>query len=161
MVFVINTFICLFGLNQMEKEALLEMSDTILEVERKQYAKLLALERKEIENQKQVSDTWVKYIYLLLEQTMSHCQQQNILFHNMDEFQQTILLRQIANSLRKRCGLPEFEVVYDPLDASLIVDKLSKEQIGVDVGITKPIDEIVERLNGKYKDTLKSITVRP
>ena len=64
------------------------MADTLLDVNRVQYSKLLALERKEILNQKEISDSWVKYVFLLLEMTMQHCQDKNILFHNLDEFQQ-------------------------------------------------------------------------
>jgi hypothetical protein len=41
-----------------------------VELNRKQYQKLLALERKEMQHQKEISDTWVKYIYLLLESTL-------------------------------------------------------------------------------------------
>ena len=68
------------------------MADTLLDVNRVQYSKLLALERKEILNQKEISDSWVKYIFLLLEVTMERCQDKNILFHNLDQFQQVMLL---------------------------------------------------------------------
>ena len=61
-----------------------------------QYSKLLALERKEMLNQKEISDNWVKYIFLLLEETMQHCERNNILFSNLDEFQQVYLVTLFA-----------------------------------------------------------------
>lgn len=66
------------------------MADTLLDVNRVQYAKLLALERKEMANQKEISDCWVRYIFLLLETAMVHCQAGGILFSNLDEFQQVL-----------------------------------------------------------------------
>jgi hypothetical protein len=63
------------------------------DVNRKQYAKLMSLERKEIVNQKEISETWVKFIYLLIETTLSHCKETDKLFHNLDEYSQTLLLR--------------------------------------------------------------------
>lgn len=68
------------------------MADTLLDVNRVQYSKLLALERKEMLNQKEISDSWVKYVFLLLEVTMQHCQDKNILFNNLDEFQQVSMV---------------------------------------------------------------------
>ena len=111
------------------------------DLNRKQYSKLLALERKEMlvhfmrsialysiykilfvyflfynipfniflalfhcsfrdtmlssQNQKEISDTWVKYIYLLLEVTLAKCGQEGVLFHNEDEFSQTLILRKV------------------------------------------------------------------
>jgi hypothetical protein len=63
------------------------------DVNRKQYAKLMSLERKEILNQKEISETWVKFIYLLIETTLSYCKENDKLFHNLDEYSQTLLLR--------------------------------------------------------------------
>lgn len=135
------------------------MVDQVAELERKQYAKLLNLEKKEISNQKVISDTWVRYIYLLLEVTMDKCTEEKVLFHNLDEFQQTILLRKVANELRFKCRLPPYEVIYDPLDASEIVERLSVDPFGVDYGLTLSIEEVVKLLNDKYEDTLKSVSV--
>ena len=90
-----------------EKELLY---NTIIDVNRKQYAKLMTLERKEMINQKEISDTWVKFVFLLLESTLQHCQENEKLFHNMDEYAQTLLLRQQANMLRSQCNLPSYEV---------------------------------------------------
>ena len=53
-----------------------------------------------MQSQKEMSDNWVKYIYLLIESTLEHCMNNNILFHNLDEYSQTLLLRQEANKLR-------------------------------------------------------------
>ena len=64
------------------------MASAVMDVPRMQYGKLLALERKEMQNQKDISDCWVRFIYLLLETTMRRCAQENILFSNLDEFQQ-------------------------------------------------------------------------
>ena len=74
-------------------------------------------------NQKAISDTWIKYVYLVLESTMKRCEQDDILFFNLDQFAQTMLLREVANELRAQQNLPAFDVVYDPLDAEVIVEK--------------------------------------
>lgn len=140
--------------------------DTFEDQNRKQYSKLLALERREMQNQKEISDTWVKYIYLLLEVTMAHCNQNNILFHNEDAFSQTLLLRQKANDLRALCKLPAYEVVYDPLDASAIVDYLTNDEsisaassvLGVTIDVPlNDVDQVLATLNAKHNKLLKSI----
>lgn len=134
--------------------------EKLVDVNRKQYSKLLALERKEMMNQKQLSDTWVKYVYLLLEYTLEQCQKKDILFYNWDEFGQTMLLRASANELRKLVNIPEYEIIYDPLDAAVIVEKLSDdENIGVKFGINKSGDDVVTLLNSKYASVLKSVSV--
>ena len=133
---------------------------------RKQYAKLIALERNEMQNQKEISDTWVKYIYLLLEITMAHCRNENILFHNEDTFSQTLLLRKKANELRGLCGLPSYEVVYDPLDACAIVNFLTNEKsikpqslvLGVPIDLSlDDVDQILALLNAKHGKVLRII----
>lgn len=139
---------------EMERKSVL---DRIVDSNRKQYSKLLAFERKEMQNQKDISDTWVKYIYLLLEVTMAKCKADDTLFHNLDEFSQTLLLRQQANKLRDECGLPNYEVVYDPLDASVIVNAYSKKPLGMELGIDKPAEVVIESLNSKYGKTIKSV----
>eukprot|EP01036_Dinobryon_divergens_P027893 gene27893-36747_t len=144
-----------------EKDLELKMADTLLDVNRVQYSKLLALERKEILNQKEISDSWVKYIFLLLEVTMERCQDKNILFHNLDEFQQTLLLRSIANDLRKTSGLMPFDVIYDSFDASEIVSfVLSQEgedSLAQKFGLQRPAEEIHAVLEAKYGEALKNI----
>mmetsp|Transcript_27785 Transcript_27785/g.46674 ORF Transcript_27785/g.46674 Transcript_27785/m.46674 type:complete len:629 (+) Transcript_27785:86-1972(+) len=141
----------------LEKQANQLMVDKLMEVERKQYSKLLALERREMQTQQQISDTWVKYIYLLMEQTMDHCKKEGVLFHNMDEFQQSLLLRNKANELRSMCSLPPYEVVYDPLDAAEIVSRLAEMPLGLEVGLTNPIEDTMKELDSKYGATLKSV----
>jgi hypothetical protein len=131
----------------------------LIDINRKQYAKLLSLEKKELAAQKQISDTWVKYVYLLLEYTLAHCQEKNILFYNLDEFGQTMLLRSTANELRKMVSIPEYEVVYDPMDATTIVEKLATRDIGKKYGIDQPVDEVIKTLNTKYASVLKSVSV--
>lgn len=131
----------------------------LIDVNRKQYSKLLALERKELALQKQQSDTWVKYVYLLLEYTMTQCQEKNVLFYNLDEFGQTMVLRNAANDLRKLVKLPEYEVIYDPLDASVIVEKLANEDIGRRYNLNKEANELLVSLNDKYGELLKSVAV--
>ena len=101
-----------------EKELLY---NTIIDVNRKQYAKLMTLERKEMINQKEISDTWVKFVFLLLESTLQHCQENEKLFHNMDEYAQTLLLRQQANMLRSQCNLPSYEVGNYHLSIRLLI----------------------------------------
>jgi len=133
--------------------------DKFVDVNRKQLAKLQALERKEMQSQKEMSDIWVKYVYLLIEVTLEKCQIDNILFHNLDEYAQTLLLREQANNLRAQCGLPFYAVIYDPLDASVIVSKMATEEIGVKLGLNNEDSEIVVKaLNSKYGHMLKSIT---
>ena len=119
-----------------------------------------------MQNQKDISDTWVKYIYVLLEVTMAYCKKENILFHNEGTFSQTLLLRKNANELRKLCGLPSFEVVYDPLDANTIVQFLTGpnshnsvstiQGVPVDI-VSQEVDQILALLNEKYGKLLKNI----
>ena len=145
--------------NDADKEATQRMMDQIVEVNRKQYAKLLSLERKEMQNQKEISDTWVKYIYLLIETTLEHCKETGKLFHNIDEYAQTLLLRQQANELRQQCNLPPYDVIYDPLDASVIVTKLSDTPMGLRLGLaTRSGDEVGAELTAKHGQTLKSVS---
>ena len=144
-----------FAKEDSERQAVL---DRIVDSNRKQYSKLLALEKKELQSQKEISDTWVKYIYTLLEVTMDTCKKDSVLFHNLDEYSQTIMLRGVANGLRKQCNLPPYEVIYDPLDASAIVGQLSNEKQGIELGLQEPIDDIVKKLNTKYGSLLKSIS---
>lgn len=135
------------------------MVDKVAEVERNTFTKLLALERKEMENQKKISDTWVKYIYMVLELTMKRCTEEDTLFHNLDEFQQTLLLRSAANDLRRRCGLPHYEVVYDPLDAATIVPQMEESPFGVEIGLNNSVDDIINTMNSKYGSLLKNVAV--
>jgi hypothetical protein len=138
------------------------MVDKLFDANRVQYSKLLALERKEMMNQKEISDTWVKYIYLLLEYTMKHSKENNILFHNLDEYQQTLVLRSRANELRKYCNLPAYEVIYDPLDASIIVNNISNSVSENDpifsiLSPSRTAEEVSIELEIKYGDALKNI----
>jgi len=133
------------------KRAKENMLAQMVEVNRKQYSKLLALERKEMENQRIISDTWVKYIYLLIESTLKKCDKDGLLFHNMDEFGQTMALRKMANELRSQCGLSPYDVIYDPLDASSIVAKMEKS-----AGLEN-IDDIIEQLNSKHGKLLENV----
>jgi len=127
------------------------------DVNRKQYAKLMSLERKEIVNQKEISETWVKFIYLLIETTLSHCKETDKLFHNLDEYSQTLLLRSQANLLRAQCNLPAYEVIYDPLDASVIVSKLGGGALGQQLGFSRSGDEIGTELDAKHGQSMKNI----
>ena len=113
-------------------------------------------------DQKDISDTWVKYIYVLLEVTMFYCRKENILFHNEDTFSQTLLLRKKANELRTLCGLPPYEVVYDPVDAVAIVHYLTDQKSNGVLGVPMDVplnefDKILTVLDEKYGKILKSI----
>ena len=142
-----------------DKAATQRMMDQLVEINRKQYSKLLSLERKEMQNQKEISDTWVKYIYLLLETTLEHCKETGKLFHNIDEYAQTLLLRQQANNLRQQCSLPPYDVIYDPLDASVIVAKLSHSPLGERLGLSyRSGDEVGAELTTKHGNTLKTVS---
>ena len=136
-----------------EKASKQLLVDRLVDVNRKQYSKLLALERKEMSNQKAVSDTWIKYVYLVLESTMKRCEQDDTLFFNLDQFAQTMLLREVANELRAEQNLPAYDVVYDPLDAEIIVENYK----GNVVDLSAPIDTLMETLTDKYGETLKSV----
>ena len=129
----------------------------MVDVNRKQYSKLLALERKEMANQKVISDTWVKYIYLLVESTLRTCEQDGVLFNNLNEFAQTMALRNQANTLRAECGLPAYDVVYDPLDASVIVEKMEKSPLGQELGLQGG-EGVMAALSAKHQDMLLSVT---
>lgn len=136
-----------------EKRSKEELLDRLVDVNRKQYAKLMALERKELENQKNISDVWVKYIYMLLESTLASCKSKGVLFHNMDDFAQTMLLREQANALRAQCSLPPYDVVYDPLDAAVIVAKLGNSF----EGMLPTSEEMYPLLESKHGNTLKNV----
>jgi hypothetical protein len=141
---------------QLEKTAASLLFDRLAEAEKIQYTKLYNLEVREISTQKEISDTWVRFIYLLLETTMAHCKETGLLFHNLDEFQQSLLLRAKANDLRAMCGIPAYDVVYDPLDASAIVKQLTDMPIGLASGLTEPSDQLVAQLNIKYGKLLSN-----
>ena len=100
---------------------------------------------------------------------MHHCKENNILFHNEDQFSQTLLLRKMANELRSLCNLPSYDVVYDPLDASAIVSNLASGESSVlkssILGATfdiplNDVDQVLPSLNSKYGKLLKSIPVK-
>lgn len=143
----------------MELRSQQDFLDKYVDATRRQYAKLLNMERKELQTQKEMSDTWVKYIYLLLESTMKHCASAGTLFYNMDEFGQTMLLREQSNSLRKQCNIAPYEVIYDPLDASVIVPAMISQPLGVQLGLDRPADDLLPVLEEKYGKLLKSVPV--
>ena len=138
-----------------EKRSKQVLLDKLVEANRKQYSKLIALERKELQNQKEISDVWVRYIFMLLESTIEDCNSRGILFHNQDEFAQTMLLRSQANALREKCNLPPYDVVYDPLDASVIVARLGKTF----PGMLDSADEMAALLESKHGNTLINVPV--
>ena len=133
--------------------------DGVVEAERKQFAKLLALEHKELRNQKQMSDAWIKYIYLLLNITMDQCKRNDILFSDLDEFQQTLLLRSSANELRAMCNIPAYSAIYDPLDAAQIVARQSTQPMGKQFRLNDPAEEVAQRLHTSFSGPLKSVAV--
>lgn len=141
-----------------EKRTKDELLDTFIDANRKQMAKLESLERKEMANQKEMSDIWVKYVYLLIESTLEQCVTENILFHNLDEYAQTLLLRKTANQLRSDCNLPDYPVVYDHIDATVIVKQLATSPLGVKLNLTSEDSEkIAKDLYTKHGNMLKSI----
>jgi hypothetical protein len=137
-----------------EKQSMLAK---MVDVNRKQYSKLLALERKEMANQKVISDIWVKYIYLLIESTLRTCERDGVLFNNLDGFAQTLTLRKQANALRAECGLPAYDVVYDPLDASAIVEKMVESPLGQELGLQDG-GGVMAALSAKHHDMLLNVT---
>lgn len=146
---------------ELEKRANQEARDKALELQQQQYSRLLAIEKKEILSQQQISDVWVKYLYLLLGQVMEDCATKDILFHNLDEFQQTLQLREKANQLRAQCRLPKYDVVYDPLDAQHIVATLSQDAaVAEKFLLNKPADTVYPLLQEKYGRLLKNVAVR-
>ena len=78
--------------------------------------------------------------------------------YNVDEYAQTLLLRQQANALRAECQLPPYEVIYDPLDASVVVAKLAVSPLGQQLGLSRTGDEVAAELTAKHGNTLKTIT---
>lgn len=135
-----------------EKRSRQELLDRLVDVNRKQYSKLLALERKELQSQKEISEVWVKYIYMLLETTVEDCKTKGMLFYNMDEFAQTMQLRAQANELRAKCNLPPYDVVYDPLDAAVIVARLADTFPGL-----ADSEDNYALLESKHGNSLKNI----
>ena len=162
--------------------------------------------------QKEISNTWIRYIYLLLEAAIRDCQANDTLFYNLDgqlkclvyisntmlyyilllyvnsicgiiyyalsffyillffiydimcaacaEFGQTILLREQANKLRAACSIEPYEVIYDPLDASVIVPYWTTQPLGKELGLDRPAEELLPVLEEKYGKLLKSVPVR-
>jgi hypothetical protein len=141
---------------QREEETKRMVREKMSDVKRQQYAKLLSLERAEMENQKEISDIWVKYIFLLIETTLLRCEEEGLLFHNMDEFAQTMLLRKRANELREACGLSPYDVVYDPLDASVIVKQMQAEPIGKELGLDDAAS-VANLLNQRHESLLQNV----
>lgn len=136
------------------------MTDQVAELERKQYAKLLALERREMLNQKQISDTWVRYIYALLEVTCAHCAGDKVRFEDLGVPQQSLLLRAKANELRARFHLPPYEAIYDPLDASAIVQQLTADPVlREELQFGDTTEEVAQRLSAKYNVLLDTVPV--
>jgi hypothetical protein len=146
---------------QLRKNAILLQADHVVELERQQYAKLLSLERRELQDQKRMSDTWVRYIYLLLERTLAHCASESVPFHTLDEVRQTLILRTVANELRAHCHLPSFDAVYDPLDAAEIVRQLTRPGAASSEQPhqTESAEEVGVRLQEKYGDLLQTVPV--
>lgn len=136
-----------------------QLLDEYTEGSRRQFSRLLNMERRELQSQKEVSDAWVKYIYLLLEVTMERCKKEDTLFYNLDEFGQTMLLREEANKLRAQSGIAPYEVIYDPLDAAEIVRKFTSLPIGESLGLSKPAEKLSVELDTKYGKLLKSVPV--
>lgn len=140
-----------------------EFFEKYVDASRRQYAKLLNLERKELQNQKQISDTWIKYIYLLLQRTTRQCMDDGVSFERLDAVSQTLLLRQEANKLRALCSLPAYDAVYDPLDASAIVaavfTQLARTDGEVDGGedALRTAESVLLKLNEKYGHLLESV----
>jgi hypothetical protein len=130
--------------------------DEVAELERKQFAKLLALERKQLLHQKHVSDTWVRYLYLLLEHTMAHCTQGKVDFRSLGGPEQARLLRDAANDLRARCGLPSCDVVCEPADAELIVSRLAAQDPATNM---PPVEALAVKLQDQYGSLLQTVPV--
>ena len=76
------------------------------------------------------------------------------------EFGQTILLREQANKLRAACSIEPYEVIYDPLDASVIVPYWTTQPLGKELGLDRPAEELLPVLEEKYGKLLKSVPVR-
>lgn len=91
---------------------------------------------------------------------MSYCEENQILFYNMDEYEQTKVLRTVANELRRMVKLPEYPVIYDPLDASYIINNLPADSIYYQkYNLNRNADDISIILNEKYGNLLKSLPV--
>jgi hypothetical protein len=130
--------------------------DEVAELERKQFAKLLALERKQLLHQKHVSDTWVRYLYLLLEHTNAHCAREQVDFRSLSGPEQSKMLQDAANSLRAKCGLPSCDVVCEPADAELIVSRLAAQDPATNMS---PVEALAVKLQDKYGSLLQTVPV--
>jgi hypothetical protein len=130
--------------------------DEVAELERKQFAKLLALERKQLLHQKHVSDTWVRYLYLLLEHTNTHCAREQVDFRSLSGPEQSKILQDAANGLRARCGLPSCDVVCEPADAELIVSRLAAQDPAKNMS---PVEALAVKLQDKYGSLLQTVPV--
>jgi len=125
---------------------------------RHQYSKLLALETKELRTQQALSETWLKYIYLLLETASRASREEGKELSELDSFAQIRALRSAANLLRSRVGLSQYPVIYDPLDAEAIVKRIEEEDIdhmASDLQLTV-IDLVSEQLEARYGALLVS-----
>ena len=148
-------------MTQIAKRTTGQLLDKLVSSNRMQLNRLETLERQEMKSQKEVSDTWVKYMYLLIEYTLARCRGEDVLLHNLDEFEQTLTFRKCANELREQCGIPPYSVVYDPLDAKVIVEELSTGSFAQAIGMdTMDTDQIVKALEEKHGRLVQTVKVR-
>jgi hypothetical protein len=135
--------------------------DRLLALRQSQYARLLQIEEQELLREQQEAAIWMKYMYLLLEFTMKNCEEQDILFPNLDVYEQTMFLREVANALRSASGLPEAETIYEPLDAEIIIATLQRSQYAeLMMELESDLEEVAKMLQDKYGEILQSVPVK-
>lgn len=147
-------------IEDLRQKASIGIVDTVASVEEEQYARLLALERNELMRQREVSVTWLKFVYMLLRGAVERCSSNDINFFEQDTTNQTALLLQEANWMRERCGLPTFSMIYDPLDAPEMLAKAKNfASASVLEDLQRPSKELLNRLRAQFDAVLNRIPV--
>jgi len=119
--------------------------------------KTLDLKQQGLQERKKMAGVWVRYVYLLLQNTMHYCtENKKMSITALRGTQQRAALRTVANMLRAHCNLPRHDTVYEPSDAVQIVRQL--EEQAVDTDAVSEVGLSVEQGDGKQDDNSGSDT---
>ena len=108
-----------------------------------------------------MAGVWVRYVYLLLQNTMHYCtENKKMSITALRGTQQRAALRTVANMLRAHCNLPRHDTVYEPSDAVQIVRQLEEQSHeleeqsheAVDTDAVSEVGLSVEQGDGKKDD---------
>jgi hypothetical protein len=124
-----------------------------------QLKRLLSLEQKELSDQQRVASSSIKYTFVLLELLRSLCAEKKIDFFQLSEFRQTIILRDIANTLRHVSNLLPHDAILDPLETELIIETLIKDEESTEEYLLhQSWEEIAVLLNEKHGKLFRKVS---